>query len=178
MSILKVARLGHPALRLPAEPVSPKVLRSDPVQRLIDDMVETMREEDGVGLAATQARVGLRIAVVQIDETETHAAVPLMILVNPRVTALGEQMASGWEGCLSVPGLRGQVPRSASVQLEALGRNGRPYSLESHDFLARVIQHETDHLDGLVFLDRMTDLSSLAFIEELDRHGPGHTEEV
>jgi peptide deformylase len=180
MAILKVARIGHPVVRAAAREVRPEELRDPMLQRLIDDMAETMHEYEGVGVAAPQVHVGLRLAVVEVParrdaeesgpEADAPAGVPLTVLVNPRVTPLGDQTVEGWEGCLSVPGMRGVVPRFPHVRLEALDRQGRPYAVEAHDFFARVIQHECDHLDGRVYLDRMRDLRSLSFNEEFDRY--------
>ena len=142
---------------------------------LIDDMVETMYEYEGVGLAAPQVHVPLRLAVLEVpgSDERTRAEVPLTVLVNPQVTPVGDEKLDGWEGCLSIPGLRGRVPRFSRVVLEALDRDGRPYRVEAEDFHARVIQHECDHLDGGVYLDRMDGMRSLCFLEEWERHhGP------
>jgi peptide deformylase len=168
MSILKVARLGHPVVRAPAVDLTAEELRSSEIQRLIDDMKETMHEYEGVGLAAPQVHRGLRLAVLEVPGTDerAEAAVPFTVLANPLLTPLGTETILGWEGCLSVPDLRGQVPRFARVCLAALDREGRPYALEAQGFFARVIQHECDHLGGLVYLDRMEDLKSLSFFKE------------
>ena len=173
MSILKVARIGHPVLRTPASAVAVEILRSAEIQRLIDDMVETMHEYNGVGVAAPQVHVSLRIAVIEVppDDERAESGVPLMVLVNPAITPLSQERAAGWEGCLSIPDLRGQVPRLTRLKLEALDREGNPYVLEASDFLARVIQHECDHLEGKVYPDRMDDLRSLSFLEEFERFG-------
>jgi len=172
MAILKVARIGHPVVRAAARPVDEKAIRSDEVQRLIDDMIETMHEYDGVGLAAPQVHVPLRLAVIEVppSDTRTRQAVPLAVLVNPRVTPLDEEKVGGWEGCLSIPDLRGVVPRLRRLRLEALDRQGQPYVVEAADFFARVVQHECDHLDGRVYLDRMADLRTLCFLREFERH--------
>jgi peptide deformylase len=172
VSILKVARIAHPVLRAPAKPV-PKAAFKDPLfQKLVDDMRETMHEYEGVGLAAPQVHEGLRLAVIELAAEEKRAAaeVPFMVLVNPVVTPLGDERENGWEGCLSVPDLRGIVPRLKRLKLDALDRNGKPYSLEAQDFFARVIQHECDHLDGNVYLDRMANMRSLTFIKEFEDH--------
>jgi peptide deformylase len=172
MSILKVARIAHPVLRSPAKPV-PKAAFKDPLfQKLVDDMRQTMYEYEGVGLAAPQVHEGLRLAVIEVaaDDERSKAAVPFMVLVNPVVTPLGDEKANGWEGCLSIPDLRGTVPRLKRVKLDALDREGKPYSLEAQDFFARVIQHECDHLDGGLYLDRMQGMRSLTFIKEFEDH--------
>jgi peptide deformylase len=173
MSILKVARIGHPVLRAPAKALDVEALRSPQIQRLIDDMVETMHEYNGVGVAAPQVHVSLRLAVIEVppDDERAGSGVPLMVLANPAISPLSEDRALGWEGCLSIPDLRGQVPRLARLKLDALDRDGKPYVVEASDFFARVIQHECDHLEGSVYLDRMADMRSLSFLEEFDRFG-------
>lgn len=171
MSILKIARIGHPVVRQEARPVPEGAIRSPEIQRLIDDMVETMHEYEGVGVAAPQVHVGLRLAVIEVPASDERAGdgVPLTILVNPEIRPLGKRTLDGWEGCLSVPDLRGLVPRFARLRLDARDREGKPYSLEASDFFARVIQHECDHLDGRVYLDRMKDMRSLGFLGEFER---------
>ena len=179
MAILKVARLGHPVLRRRAEPVSLDELRSAAVQRLIDDMVETMREYDGAGLAANQVHTLKQIAVIEVQSNPRYPdapVIPLTVLVNPEVTPLTEEMEEGWEGCLSIPDLRGMVPRYTAVRLRSLDREGRRQDLVAKDFFARVIQHETDHLNGVVYLDRMRDFSTLSHIAEWQKHWLGTRE--
>jgi peptide deformylase len=173
-AILKVARIGHPVVRTAASPVPAEDIASAGFQRLVDEMIVTMHEYEGVGLAAPQVHVSLRVAVIEVPASDerSHAAVPLTVLVNPVVTPLGDERVPGSEGCLSIPGLRGVVPRFARVRLEALDRDGRPYAAEASGFFARVIQHESDHLDGKVYLDRMDDLRTLSFLRELHRFGP------
>jgi peptide deformylase len=172
MSILKVARIAHPVLRSPAKPVPKAAFRDRLFQKLVDDMRETMYEYEGVGLAAPQVHEGLRLAVIEVpgSDERARAEVPFMVLVNPVLTPLGEERENGWEGCLSIPDLRGVVPRWKRLKLEALDRHGKPYSLEAQDFFARVVQHECDHLDGGVYLDRMADMRSLTFIKEFEDH--------
>jgi peptide deformylase len=171
MSILKVARIGQPVVRGAARAVSPESIAGSEFQRLVDDMIETMHEYEGVGIAAPQVHVPLRLAVLEIPGSDEHdaAAVPLTVLVNPSLTPLETREVVGWEGCLSVPDLRGQVPRFHSLRLEALDRHGRPFAVEAAGFFARVIQHECDHLDGRVYLDRMRDMRSLCFLSEFER---------
>jgi peptide deformylase len=174
MAVLKIARLGHPILRRVAEPVPPDAVASPEIQRLIDDMLETMDEYDGAGLAAPQVRVSKRVVVYGVSANPRYPDaehVPLTVLVNPVVTLLGDVVEEGWEGCLSVPDLRGLVPRRTRVRVEALGRDGTPLRFEARDFHARVIQHECDHLDGIVYVDRMTSMASLSFVPELARWG-------
>jgi peptide deformylase len=180
MAILKVARLGHPVLRQQAEPVPVGDIRSAGVQRLIDDMVETMREYDGAGLAANQVHTLLQIAVIEVETNPRYPdapGIPLTVLINPVVTPLTEEREDGWEGCLSVPGLRGVVSRHTAVRLESYDREGHPVDVVAKDFFARVIQHETDHLKGIVYVDRMSDLRTLSHIAEWNKHWLGIREQ-
>ena len=133
MSILKVARLGHPVLRAAARDLTRQEIRSPEIQRLIDDMRVTMYEYEGVGLAAPQIHESLRLAVleVQASDDRAHAGMPFTVLVNPTVSPLGEETVDGWEGCLSIPDLRGRVTRFARLKLEALDRHGKPYTLDA-----------------------------------------------
>jgi len=175
MSILKVARLGHPILRAGTLPLPRKQIKSDDIQRFIDDMIETMKEYDGVGLAAVQVHESSRIAVLEVAENPRYPKkpkVPLSVLINLNVTPLTDEMEEDWEGCLSIPELRGRVPRYKTVQVQALGRDGKTLEFTASGFHARVIQHEWDHLNGKVFLDRMRDLSTLAYLQELSRYWP------
>lgn len=175
MAILKVARLGHPVLRAKALPVPPAKITSAGVQRLIDDMFETMREYAGIGLAGPQVHEGLRLFVAGLreghvgSELAEDADMPFVALINPEVTLIGEPTLQGWEGCLSIPDIRGLVPRAHEVKVDAYDRKGKRISLVARGLPARVIQHETDHLDGVLFFDRMTSLKSLAFMDEYRR---------
>ena len=172
MAILKVARLGHPVLRRPARAPTTDELKGRALQRLIDDMVETMVDEDGIGLAAPQVHHSYRLLVLGDPEGDQDEpdAIPLTVLANPRIAACANDREWAWEGCLSLPGLRGLVPRSGHVLVEATDRRGKPVRLEARGYLARVLQHEMDHLDGVVFVDRMPDLRRLAFNEEFARY--------
>jgi peptide deformylase len=173
MAVLKVAHLGHPILRQVAEPVSPEAIGAPEIQRLIDDMFETMDDHDGAGLAAPQVHVSRRIAIYGVDANPRYPdaeAVPLTVLINPKLTPLGEEQEEDWEGCLSVPDLRGKVPRFARVRVEAYGRDGKRLRFEARDFHARVVQHECDHLDGKVYLDRMRSMETLSFLPEFQRY--------
>lgn len=173
MAILKVARLGHPVLRRVADPVSAEEITRPEMQRFIDDMVETMREYDGVGLAAPQVHVSRQIAVLEVESHSRYPdmpRIPLMVIVNPVLTPAAEETAPDWEGCLSIPDLRGMTPRYTAVRLEAYGRKGERIELIAKDFFARVLQHETDHLNGKVYLDRMRDLTTLSHLHEWTRY--------
>jgi peptide deformylase len=177
MGILKVARIGHPAIRRGARPLTADELRSDALQRLVDDMIVTMKEYDGVGLAAPQVHLDLRIAVIEVPEGHGREAVPLTVLLNPVLERVGEETVDGWEGCLSIPDLRGITPRAKRVRVQALDRDLDPLAIDTEGFFARVLQHECDHLDGRVYLDRMPDLSTLTYLQELERHGPAEDED-
>ena len=176
MAILKVARMGHPVLRAKALPVPPGQILSPSVQRLIDDMFETMREYTGIGLAAPQVHERLRIFVAGVREGDVGESIvdeegmPYLVLINPEVTLVGEPDREGWEGCLSIPEVRGLVPRAHEVRVRALDRAGKRIAFTATGLPARVIQHETDHLDGVLFMDRMKSLLSLAFMEEYRRY--------
>ena len=170
--ILKVARLGHPVVRTPAQPVDPAQISTPEFQRLIDDMIETMREYSGVGLAAPQVHLSLQIAVLEVDHHPRYPdmpSVPLTCLINPVVTVTDRSLVEEWEGCLSIPELRGNVPRFRQLRVTALGRDGEALDFVAEDFHARVIQHETDHLKGEVYLDRLPHMRSLSHLAEFQR---------
>jgi peptide deformylase len=170
--ILKVARLGHPVIRRPADPIDAARIGTAAFQTLLDDMVETMREYNGVGLAGPQVHLSLQVAVLEVDHHPRYPdmpSVPLTFLVNPQVTVLDSSKIDDWEGCLSIPDLRGIAPRYRQVRVQALGRNGEALDFVADDFHARVIQHETDHLKGEVYLDRMPDLRSLSHLADWQR---------
>jgi peptide deformylase len=180
MSILKVARMGHPVLRTRARPVDPSQIRSPGFQRLLDDLFDTMKEYQGVGLAAPQVHESLRVFVCGYapppdDEEEEDAIaeedeVPLMALINPEVTPIGRETVEDWEGCLSIPDIRGRVPRARQIAVRAYDRAGKQIQLRVSGFAARVIQHEADHLDGVLFFDRMKSFESLTFLDEFSRY--------
>jgi peptide deformylase len=168
MSILKVARMGHPVLRERARPLEKSDLRSPLVQTLIDDMVETMHEYAGVGLAAPQVHAGLRLFVGLLAE-DPDSKTSVTVAINPEIVPNGPATQEGWEGCLSIPDVRGLVPRFTDITVKALDRTGRPFDMRLTKFAARVAQHETDHLDGVLFFDRMTSLRSLTYLDEFSR---------
>ena len=178
MAILKVARMGHPVLRARARAVDPGQIRTPAIQRLIDDMFETMREYQGVGLAAPQIHESLRIFVAGFapspeddeEEDEDDRRVPLMALINPEITPASTDVVEDWEGCLSIPDLRGRVPRARQITVQAYDRRGKRIEVRASGFTARVIQHETDHLDGVLFLDRMKSFGTLTFLDEFGKY--------
>jgi peptide deformylase len=170
--ILKVARLGHPAIRTPARAVEPTIIKSREFQRLLDDMADTMHEYSGVGLAAPQVHLSLQLAVLEVSHHPRYPdmpEVPLTYLINPQITVLDTATIDDWEGCLSIPEMRGMVPRYKQLRVVALGRHGEQLDFVAADFHARVIQHETDHLKGEVYLDRMPNLRSLSHLSEWQR---------
>ena len=171
MSILKVARMGHPVLRAKARPLDKTEIHSAAVQKLIDDMIDTMAEYHGVGLAAPQVHEALRIFVAAIDDgDEDEGEATPLALINPEITVVGADIVEDWEGCLSIPDVRGRVPRAREIKVRAYDRRGDRLELRAHDFPARVIQHETDHLDGVLFFDRMKTFESLTFLDEYSRY--------
>jgi peptide deformylase len=168
MSILKVARMGHPVLRERARPLDKSDIKSAVVQKLIDDMLDTMHEYHGVGLAGPQVHEGLRIFVGMLQEDIDEKS-DAAVIINPEIIPNASATEEGWEGCLSIPDIRGLVPRYTDITLRALDRTGRSIELALKDFPARVAQHETDHLDGVLFFDRMTSMQSLTFLGEYSR---------
>ena len=169
MSILKVARMGHPVLRAKARPVDKSELKSPVVQQFIDSMIDTMYEYSGVGLAAPHVHEGLRVFVAMLDP-DGRGEGDAVAFINPEITTVGDQVVEGWEGCLSIPEIRGRVPRAQHIKVSALDRHGKRFELELKDFPARVVQHETDHLDGVLFFDRMKNFESLTYLEEYSRY--------
>jgi peptide deformylase len=175
MALLKIARMGHPVLRrrseVVADPTTPEIAR------IIEDMAQTMVDAPGVGLAAPQVHVPLRIIlfyvprVRAVDSTAPEGSllgpVPLTALINPTIVPLVDEFEDGWEGCLSVPGLGGVVPRFQSIRYSGLAPDGRLIEREATGFHARVVQHECDHLDGILYPQRMRDLRTLGFVDEM-----------
>ena len=169
MSILKVARMGHPVLRERARPVAKSDLRDPLMQKLIDDMIDTMHEYHGVGLAAPQVHEGLRLFVALLEE-DPGPKTEATVIVNPEIVPANAPKEEGWEGCLSIPDIRGMVPRFTEITVSALDRNGKSIELLLKNFAARVAQHETDHLDGVLFFDRMSSMQSLTYLDEYSRY--------
>lgn len=181
MTIRKVLRSGHPLLRRTARPVPDELLGTDRLEGLIADMFETMHDENGVGLAAPQVQESLRILIYEIQPNpryeEVEDEVPPTVLVNPEVLDRSEETREDWEGCLSLPELRGRVPRHTRLDIQAVDHRGQSVEKRVEGFEARVIQHELDHLDGHLFTDRMESMESLCFLEEYRRyHAPDRGE--
>jgi peptide deformylase len=168
MSILKVAHMGHPVLRTRARELEPTEIRTAVFQKLIDDMIETMTEYEGIGLAAPQVHESVRLFVAGIEGKGDDLKV--LPFINPVITPVGEERVEDWEGCLSIPEIRGKVPRAREVLIKALDRRGKPFELTLRNFPARVVQHETDHLDGVLFFDRMNGFATLTYLDEFQRY--------
>jgi peptide deformylase len=182
MSILKVARMGHPVLRTKARLVEPGEIATPAFQKLIDDMFETMREYSGIGLAAPQIHEGVRLFVAGLrpsrltGQMSDDEEMPFIAIINPEITPLASaetgqvEIAEDWEGCLSIPDIRGRVPRPDRIKVRCLNRDGKRIELTAQGLPSRVIQHETDHLDGVLFFDRMTSLGTLTYLDEYSRY--------
>jgi peptide deformylase len=169
MAILKIARMGHPVLRQVAHRVADP--RAPETRRLVSDMVETLADIGGAGLAAPQVHVPQRVVIFRVPAERVTGRPDdqpqdLTTLINPVIEPLGEETELGWEGCLSVPGLRGAVPRFCRIRYRALTEDGSAIERLAEGFHARVVQHECDHLDGILYPQRMTDMSLLVFTEE------------
>lgn len=182
MAIRKIAQMGEPVLRRRADPIDPREIGSTFIQTLIDDMIETMHDADGAGLAAPQVYESLQLCVIEVDKNPRYPQfepIPLTILINPVVTALvgsngvlaAEDSFQMYEGCLSVPGMRGQVARPRKVRVHALDRAGNTLDFVWESFRAVVVQHETDHLLGTLYVDRV-DPKTLTFLREYERFVP------
>ncbi|HMI89870.1 MAG TPA: peptide deformylase [Polyangiales bacterium] len=174
MAIRKVARLGHPVLRQVARDLSRAEILSEETGRLVNDMVETMREYGGVGLAAPQVHESVRLAVIEVEALgeryKVDAAQPLIVFFNAKVSVLDPAPHGFWEGCLSVPGMRGFVERPRKIRVDYLDEKAQPQTIIAEDFVATVFQHELDHLDGVLYVDKLADTSRYAFIEEYQRY--------
>lgn len=170
--ILKVARMGHPVLRRRADPVTPEDFASGWVAATVRNLFDTMAEYDGVGLAAPQVHLSKRLAVVEVPGGPGQG-IPPTPMINPVVQPLTEREMEIWEGCLSVPGLIGLVPRPAAVRVDYLDIDGRPSHRVVQGFAAAAVQHECDHLDGVLYVDRIRDRATLMFTEEYQRHHLG-----
>lgn len=181
MAILKIARMGHACLREPAKPVADPT--APELKTLVADMTETMEDAPGTGLAAPQVHVPLRLVIFKVlaerlSGEEGDEAQPLTVLINPVIEPLGPEKALGWEGCLSLPGLMGAVPRFKNIRYRALGLDGEPIERTATGFHARVVQHECDHLDGMLYPARMADFTRFGFVDEMRRFAPPLAEQA
>ncbi len=174
MAVRKIIRMGHPNLRVPAQPVAAEFIGSEQCTRLLADMYDTLHDYGGVGLAAPQIDESLRLAIVELPGGPTRygevEALPLTVFFNPKIEVLNPATAGNWEGCLSVPGMRGYVERPQHVRVDYTDVNAQPATLELRGFAATVVQHEFDHLDGKLYIDRITDRTKIAFDEEFIRY--------
>ena len=172
MAILKVARMGHPVLRAKGRALERSEIAAPAVQQLIDDMLDTMFEYRGVGLAAPQVHQSLRLFVASLDDDGSPDAPDPepIVLINPEIVSASPELVEDWEGCLSIPDIRGRVPRAHAIKVRALNRKGERIEIDAKEFPARVIQHEYDHLDGVLFFDRMKSFESLTFLDEYSRY--------
>jgi peptide deformylase len=173
VTLLKIAQIGHPVLRERARELSREELLAQSTQRFIDDLVETMRDANGAGLAAIQVHVPWRIFAVEVKDNPRYPYkpnIPLTILVNPVIEPVGEEQFENYEGCLSVPNLRGVVERYSEIRLHAWDRHGEPIDRAVRGLTAGTFQHEADHLDGVIFVDRVKDSRTLCTWAEFDRH--------
>lgn len=168
MALRKVASMGNPVLRKKAAPIAEKDITSSEIQTLIQDMIETMFEYDGRGLAAPQVHESIRL-VVLVWDFDPKVKPHIMCLINPVLTPVGDSSSEYWEGCLSVPGLRGLVARPDRVKVQALNEKGKKISFEAEGFAATVLQHECDHLDGILYVDKLKDSKSFAFNKEFEK---------
>ena len=168
MAILKIARMGHAVLREPAKPVADPT--APEIRRLVDDMVETLADAGGVGLAAPQVHAPLRLVIFEVPpDRNGEEAVPFTVLINPEIEPLGDDMALGFEACLSIPGMMGAVARHTRIRYRGVGLDGARIEREARDFHARVVQHESDHLDGLLYPMRIRDMRLFGFAEEMEK---------
>jgi peptide deformylase len=172
MAIRKIATIGHPVLRQVARPLTKEELAKAETQTFIDDLIETMRDAAGAGIAANQVYEPIRICVIEVKDNPRYPYkpnYPLTVLVNPVVTLLSDERFDNYEGCLSVPNLRGQVKRAPMVSVKAWNRNGEELSFEVKGLTAGTFQHEVDHLDGKLFVDRVQDTTTLTTWADFER---------
>ena len=179
MPVRSVLRLGHPLLRQKARDLTPQEIQAPATRALIQDLIDTQKASGGIGIAAPQIGESLRLAVIEFDRTHSRyqgmGELSRTILINARITVLDPTPQTFWEGCLSVPGLRGQVTRPSHIRVEYLDETATPRSTEAKGFVATVFQHELDHLDGVLFVDRIENspgATPLAFTQEFEEFGP------
>lgn len=170
MAVREVMKMGRENLRRPSRALSAEEIRSDPVRQLVTDMMETMQALDGLGIAAPQVGENLRVVIVSTNPDnpryENVPAFPPTVLFNPAIEVMDPATAGNWEGCLSVPGLTGYVERPQDILVRYLDEEARPREIRARGFLATVFQHEVDHLDGYLFVDRLTDIRTLRYIDQ------------
>jgi peptide deformylase len=174
MAVRRIIRMGHPTLRQRSRDLTEAELASPEIRVLVDDMIDTLHDYGGIGLAAPQVNEPYRLAIIEIPGGHTRygdiPAMPLRVFANPRIEVLDPATAGYWEGCLSVPGLRGYVERPQHIRVSALDLEGTPVTLTLEGFPATVFQHEFDHLDGKLYIDHIEDTTKLVFEEEFLRY--------
>ncbi len=177
MALLKIARMGNPVLRKKTRELTASEIRSEPIQKLIQDMRETMLDIGGIGLAAPQVHEALKLAIIEVPDSSPRYPkyggaedLGFTVFINPKIRVLDAKEQGFWEGCLSVPGLRGLVYRPRKIEVTYLDERGKSQKLEAEGFVATVVQHELDHLEGVLYVDRIQDRTKLAFIEEYERY--------
>lgn len=174
MAFRSVRRIGDPVLRQVAQRIPPEKIGSEEFRALVDDMVDAMHEEGGIGIAAPQVGESVRLCIVELtvdnDRYDDDQSFELTVMVNPQVSVLDEEEQAFWEGCLSVPELRGLVHRPRKVRVDYLDESGTPCTIQGEDFFATVLQHELDHLDGVLFVDKIRDTRMMATVEEFEKH--------
>ncbi len=170
--IRPICRMGNPILRIMAQKVSPEMIKSDDIAQLIVDMKDSMGHYGGIGIAAPQIGVSLQICIIELEGLNRYGQeinLPFTVFINPTIQVLGEDKKGYWEGCLSVPGLRGFVERPQHILVRYLDQNGLERELEARGFLATVVQHELDHLFGKLYIDRLKDPALLTYQEEFEQ---------
>lgn len=189
MAVREVLKMGHPTLRVKAQPISQKEILSTEFKELVADMFETMEAEDGIGIAAPQIGVSKQVAIVgvpkdnprypEVEEEDPEVDFDILVVINPTITVIDDTKSGFWEGCLSVPGLRGYVERPSKIKVEFTDMEGNTQVQEASGFAATVFQHELDHLDGVLYVDHVEDKTKLAFIDEyLEFHDDQEQEEL
>lgn len=171
MAKLPVVKMGNPLLRKRSEEVTLEEIQSEEFQKFIDDLIETMRDEHGAGIAAPQVGVLKRLFAIEMEKNPRYPdkeSFPLGVAINPTIIAVDSDMQDSWEGCLSIPDIRGKLKRHSKIILNALDRTGKPFAKELSGFASVVTQHELDHLDGVLFIDRMKTMETLSFVEEFE----------
>lgn len=174
MTARKVIRMGHPTLRKVAGPVLVSELKTPEFKELLVDMYDTMKVEGGIGIAAPQIDVSKQVTLIELPENNDRygdlEGTPLMVIINPVISYLTQEHQGFWEGCLSVPGLRGFVERPKSIKVDYINEHGEPKTIVVNDFLATVFQHELDHLFGKLYIDRITDTTKISYSEEFSEY--------
>lgn len=173
MSVLEVIKMGNPRLRKVCTPIKISEINTSKFQKFVDDLIETQRAKDGAGIAAPQVDVLKRVFTMELKENPRYpnkATFPLYVAINPEIETISDTLIESWEGCLSIPGIRGQLPRYKQIRLKALDRFGTPYDVVLDGFSAVVAQHELDHLNGILLIDRMESMKTLSFQKEFEKY--------